>query len=641
MGVIIEFFARTRWGEVSTEQTRTGRASDGNGAGASEDAPTQTLPAIGRGLLRPSVVHGSRLLRRGIISGVVAILVLGGLLAIMRATRDGVLPRMILGGKPVGSLTKPELRAAARRLAVQRGDQRVQVIRAETRGEPEATSTFTLAELGFELDVEATVERVFARGRQRNLLASLSDHIRATFGVIRVEPVRRLSSRTLDRWVETAVAGLALDAHEGDLLFEGGTVDPVYPSAGLRISARDLAARARPLVMQGTGGRLVVTPEPFVPVTTRADVDQALSVARAILSAPVRLFRADASLVLPPARLAPLLAVEVAKTAPRLRVQIVPAKLDELLKADTSGVRLAAVDATFRVEGDVVTVVPGRDGFDVDVKQAVARIREIATMIPGGAPREFEAPGTPVPPKFTTEQAQALNITGKVSTFTTNHRCCETRVKNIHRIADIVNGSVVKPGEVFSLNRKVGMRTPENGFLPAPAIRDGELVDETGGGVSQFATTLFNAVFFGGYDFLEYQPHSYYFTRYPRGREATVSWPSPDLRFKNDSAAGIFIQTSYTNTSITVTFFGTTDVAVEVVMGEPANITEPPTQCKDNPALAPGTQRQVQKGSQGFDVVVDRILVRPDGRRDVEHFTTHYKPEPFINEANPCPPSPP
>ncbi len=72
----------------------------------------------------------------------------------------------------------------------------------------------------------------------------------------------------------------------------------------------------------------------------------------------------------------------------------------------------------------------------------------------------------------------------------------------------------------------------------------------------QFATTLFNAAFFGGLDFVQYQPHSIYIDRYPFGREATVSWPSVDLKLSNPTEYPVLIWTEYTPTSITVKLFG-------------------------------------------------------------------------------------
>jgi hypothetical protein len=82
-------------------------------------------------------------------------------------------------------------------------------------------------------------------------------------------------------------------------------------------------------------------------------------------------------------------------------------------------------------------------------------------------------------------------------------------------------------------------------------------------GVSQFTTTLFNAAFFAGLDFGEYQAHSIYFQRYPYGREATLSYPHPDLQIRNNTPYGVLIWPTYTDTSITVTLYSTKHVSVE------------------------------------------------------------------------------
>jgi vancomycin resistance protein YoaR len=164
---------------------------------------------------------------------------------------------------------------------------------------------------------------------------------------------------------------------------------------------------------------------------------------------------------------------------------------------------------------------------------------------------------------------------------------------------------------------------------------NGEYVEQVGGGVSQFATTLFNAIFFGGYDFTEYKAHSYYIDRYPMGREATVSDPAPDLAFVNDSDAGIYIDTSYTETSITVTFYGNTDVEVDAIMGEPYNYEKYETQVEIKKGLASGTRQVTQSGSNGFDVVVKRVMRYDGGETEVEEFFTRYLPVPEIVERGP------
>ncbi len=154
-------------------------------------------------------------------------------------------------------------------------------------------------------------------------------------------------------------------------------------------------------------------------------------------------------------------------------------------------------------------------------------------------------------------RVETLGVTELVSEFTTNHACCESRVVNIHKIADIVSGYVMQPGERFSVNDYVGERTAEKGFVPAGSIQQGHLKDDIGGGVSQFATTIFNAAFFAGLEFDDYQSHTIYLSRYPYGREATINYPDVDLAFINNTPYGVLIWAEYTETSITVQMYST------------------------------------------------------------------------------------
>jgi vancomycin resistance protein YoaR len=159
--------------------------------------------------------------------------------------------------------------------------------------------------------------------------------------------------------------------------------------------------------------------------------------------------------------------------------------------------------------------------------------------------------------------AEELGIRELVGSFTTRHACCQSRVENIHRIADIVRGVVIEPGGRFSINEFVGRRTRENGFVAAGVISQGHFTDDVGGGISQFATTTFNAAFFAGLDIPTYQSHSIYISRYPYGREATLSYPAPDLELVNNTPYGMLLWTSYDDRSITVEIYSTPFFEVE------------------------------------------------------------------------------
>jgi len=223
-----------------------------------------------------------------------------------------------------------------------------------------------------------------------------------------------------------------------------------------------------------------------------------------------------------------------------------------------------------------------------------------------------------------------------VSGFSTEYPPGQARVTNIHLMADAVDGAIVWPGEEFSLNQYVGERTEAGGYVLAPMILGGELVDSFGGGVSQFATTFYNAVFFGCYEDISHKPHSYYFTRYPEGREATISWPEPDLVFRNDSDALIIIKTQYTSTSITVEFYGNNGGRVcDAEKSDRYGYTDPDEVYEADPELTPEDEI-VDDGSSGWAVDVTRIITYPDGSQERQSWTHRYRPYPTTIRVHPC-----
>ncbi len=145
----------------------------------------------------------------------------------------------------------------------------------------------------------------------------------------------------------------------------------------------------------------------------------------------------------------------------------------------------------------------------------------------------------------------------RVSRFTTFFNCCEDRVTNIRLMARTIDGYVVMPGEEFSLDSVVGPTTEAKGYLPAGYLINGEgACCVPGGGVSQFGTTIFNAVFWAGYDVGTFRPHTGWLSRYPLGIEHTLIYNSIDFRFTNDTTTPIYIETSSTSTSVTVELWG-------------------------------------------------------------------------------------
>jgi len=291
-----------------------------------------------------------------------------------------------------------------------------------------------------------------------------------------------------------------------------------------------------------------------------------------------------------------------------------------------------AVDAGVAVVGGSVVITPSQVGSTCCAPEAVKAIEDaLRTRSPGDP--AVNLPLEVVAPTRTEEAVAKLGIVEEVGSFTTNHPPGEPRVTNIHRMADIVEGAIIEPGGTFSLNGHVGPRTIEKGFVEAPVIDADYLFSkDVGGGVSQFSTTLFNAAFFGGLDIPTYGMHGIYIARYPYGREATLDYPSLDLKVQNSTPHGVLIWPTYSGTSITVTLYST-----RTVEGAQTNQTKtdvPTTQVRATPTTLPGdpsapppvTEPPAPQAYICTRVVTERTRTYTDGRTSVDKFYALYAP---------------
>jgi vancomycin resistance protein YoaR len=216
-----------------------------------------------------------------------------------------------------------------------------------------------------------------------------------------------------------------------------------------------------------------------------------------------------------------------------------------------------------------------------------------------------------------------------VSRFTTYYPAGQPRVINIRRASQLLDGTVLRPGARFSMNEALGRRTRARGFVAAPMISGGIHINSVGGGVSQVATTLYNAAFFAGLRLIAHTPHSFYISRYPMGREATISWGGPELVFQNDWDSSLLMRLRTTARSITVWFYSQKEGrVVSTVTGAPHNFVRPRTVYVKDATLPPGTRRVLQSaGGSGFTVSYTRRVYRDDSIRRNERHTWTYSPE--------------
>ncbi len=105
--------------------------------------------------------------------------------------------------------------------------------------------------------------------------------------------------------------------------------------------------------------------------------------------------------------------------------------------------------------------------------------------------------------------------------------------ENILRAATGFSGTVLKSGEIFSLNEKSGPYTLKRGFFSERTILGKQIVETPGGGVCQVASTLYNAVKIAKLELMERYPHSLPPKSVPEGLDATLAYSVADLKFRN------------------------------------------------------------------------------------------------------------
>ena len=186
-------------------------------------------------------------------------------------------------------------------------------------------------------------------------------------------------------------------------------------------------------------------------------------------------------------------------------------------------------NARFAVGSDGgIDIIESSAGREVDADTVRQALEQNPAM------RQIPVRIADIKPSFATADARGCGSPTRSARFTTPYSPGEPRVTNIQRAAEELDGFILGAGETFSLNAVLGPRTTEAGYVLAPQIEEGKLKDAVGGGVSQVATTLYNAAFMSGLALVAHTPHEFWISRYPRGREATVSWGGPELVFVND-----------------------------------------------------------------------------------------------------------
>ena len=533
--------------------------------------------------------------------------------AVVLAGSAQALPGTTVAGTDVSGLDRDALGDVVQELAQERTAGTLEVRAGDSTEQVERSLAA--------VDVDATVDRAVSAGRDGLVARVLGPVLGAVGGetgrpvALVVEVDREAVQERLDDIAES----VDREPDPGGIDVRGTTVAPLPPRPGRSLERPAASAAVADALRTGQQEPVDLPVEETAPPTTPSDVERVVVQAREALAGSYSLVRGEQELRVTPTEFAPLLSAPFLDGELTLRVDLpglnalVADKAQAIDRpASEAGFAVAGAPPTVDVKGDYtwtprpaeVRVIPGTTGLAVDVDPATARLSEL--IVAAERDLERELPMAVTQPELTTEQAEAAGVRTLIGTFTTYFQSGQPRAQNIRRIAEIVDGAYVAPGETFSLNGTAGRRTKARGFVADGAIVDGELTDEVGGGVSQFATTLFNAAFFAGLPIPEHKPHSFYISRYPAGRESTVYFGAIDVKVRNDTGNGIHVETSSTPSSVTVALYGDNG-------GRRVTASHGPREPRED---------------GGFRISVTRTISGGDGVGGRRVFRTSYDPEP-------------
>jgi vancomycin resistance protein YoaR len=597
---------------------------------------------------RPDVLGwAARLLSAGLLA--IAVF-LGGVVFVLGGVRllysGSALPGVYVGSVDVSGLSQPEIEAALTaqmsypqtgRLALRDGSH---------------VWTVPPGEVGAVLDTPAMAQAALDVGRSGNVLAETTAQLNAWFRGVVLPPILIFDERTAAESLNGLAAQIDRPTVEAGALVNGREVQVTPGQIGRQL---DIAATLDSIAGATAGMTDAVVDLP-VHETPPAILDASAQaeVARQLLSQPFSLTADGAGpWVFEPEELAGLIRFRRVDDGgtPRLVVGLDEAVLIPMLTELGPGLERSPDNARFVFNDDtrqldlIRAAVIGRE---LDVPASLDAIQQAAGGAQHSVALVFQ---TNAPAVGDDATAESLGITENVLLASYGIEGASTyfsgsspeRIQNITTAAAQFHGVLVAPGETFSMGDYLGDVSLDNGYAEALIIYGNRTIKGVGGGVCQVSTTLFRAVFFGGYPIVERHPHAYRVGYYEQGSgspgpgmDATVFEPLVDFKFTNDTPYWLLMETYIYGNQLLWKFYSTSDGRTVSWSSDRSNkVDAPETIYRENADLPKGKINQVDYKADGLDVVVYRTVKRNGEVLHEDRIKTHYLPWRAIYEFGP------
>jgi vancomycin resistance protein YoaR len=478
---------------------------------------------------------------------------------------------------------------------------------------PQGTFTVTPEQIGLELDLPATVNDI-----RKNIFIFLKSAIFST----EIKPTISLDENSLKIGLAKVIANNTKAPINATLTTQGGKVVTTEAVSGTEIDWEKTKKSLRESwLYEGRKAEVVIAYIP--PAVSNEDVNKVRSnLADLAIASPITLKIGARSVEISP---------EIIGTALKFvpNKEKLESKFDETviineISRQIPNIQTTASDAKFDFIGEKVFVIPAQEGIKFKPGQLDA---SLSLAFRQKNNRVVNLDSAVVKPLISTESLDALGIKEQLSTFTQDFDYLPYRETNVGQAARYMDGMILKPGEVYSMNETIKERTTKNGYVKGIYIGEGGRFDfGLGGGVSIITSATWTAAFYAGLERIEQRAHSVHIARYTPGLEATVSWPKLDLKFRNNTKNNILIKAIPARDGITISMYGTKEYdRITAKFGEPYNLNNniDTVNSYDPNCLA-------QDPAPGFKIVVTRQFWKNNSIVQSENLTTSYRPSDHV-----------
>jgi vancomycin resistance protein YoaR len=431
----------------------------------------------------------------------------------------------------------------------------------------EKTWSVKLADLGFKIDYQSSINQAYQITRHSNFLINLKEQLAALAGKYNLEPVYQIDQGRFQGQTDQIFKEIEQPAENATLVFnqEINDFSLKHSTQGTIVNRKklltDLTARIKNFSNQPIDLEIITD----YPTVENDEVELALEKARLILAnRPYQLTLDGKTWSITKNRLIDWLKFKPTKEEDSdnqiLGVFLDDEKIGKYLDKITSYINQKPINARLETEGDrAVVFSPGYDGFEVKKEQTIEQLKtNLFSETPIKTTKIIADKSSPKIKLWQTNNLGINTLIGQgISNFAGSPK---NRIHNIKTGANKFNGLILRPGQEFSFNTLLDGSGPEDGFLPELVIKKGKTVPEYGGGLCQVSTTMFRAAVNAGLKITERQPHSFPVQYYnPQGFDATVYDPRPDLRFINNTPNHLLIEAIVDGNWLIFNFYGTDD----------------------------------------------------------------------------------